>query len=396
MENNNNNVTIQGSSGDNKESLLRFMQDSDCLESLSKWTNEVNVFEVLNISRAEIRHSNMLGWLLNPNENHGLGDTFLYGIISKLSQHIRQPEALLFLSSDLYSFSVFREWNHIDILLVSNQYKLVLAIENKVGSREHNSSGRSESQLVTYKERLLSQFKDYTTMLVYLTPDGDNPSDDDWIVLNYLDVVTILENVYKSKSCSLAGEASLLIRNYIKTIKKNIIMDQELVNLCNSIYNKHRKALDLIFENRDDVISQVSNNCKRILGDTKGVTLDDTSKSKIYVKFRTTGLEQNFGDVDHKYYYYQFEIKDDHITLMLEYHKEKYEELSDEISEKMKRVRSLFGISEKALKKDWVWNRVWTKRTNDLDDEKWIEEMITTLLKKDGTAALVEKMAESL
>ena len=81
---------------------------------------------------------------------------------------------------------------------------------------------------------------------------------------------------------------------------------------------------------------------------------------------------------------------------MLEYHKEKYEELSDEISEKMKRVRSLFGISEKTLKKDWVWNRVWTKRTNDLDDEKWIEEMITTLLKKDGTAALVEKMAESL
>lgn len=73
MENNNNNVTIQGSSSDNKESLLRFMQDSDCLESLSKWTNEVNVFEVLNISRAEIRHSNMLGWLLNPNENRRIG-----------------------------------------------------------------------------------------------------------------------------------------------------------------------------------------------------------------------------------------------------------------------------------------------------------------------------------
>ena len=150
MENNSNNVTIKVSPRDDKESLLRFMQDADCLESLSKWTNELNIFEVLNISRAEIRHSNMLGWLLNPNENHGLGDSFLYGIISKLSQSISHPDALLFLSSDMYSFSVFREWNHVDILLVSNQYKLVLAIENKVGSHEHNSNGRGESQLVTY------------------------------------------------------------------------------------------------------------------------------------------------------------------------------------------------------------------------------------------------------
>lgn len=390
MENNSNNVTIKVSPRDDKESLLRFMQDADCLESLSKWTNELNIFEVLNISRAEIRHSNMLGWLLNPNENHGLGDSFLYGIISKLSQSISHPDALLFLSSDMYSFSVFREWNHVDILLVSNQYKLVLAIENKVGSHEHNSNGRGESQLVTYKERLQSQFKDFKTILVYLTPDGDNPSDDDWIVLNYLDVVTILENVYKSRSCSLAGEASLLISNYINTIKKKVVMDQELVNLCNSIYNKHRKALDLIFENRDDVISQVSNNCKRILGDTKGVMLDDSSKSKIYVKFRTIGLEQYFGNVDHKYYYYQFEIKDDHITLMLEYHKEKDEELSDEISEKMKNVRSLFGIREKKLKKDWVWNRVWTRKTDDMNDEKWIKDMITTILKKDGSNSLME------
>lgn len=167
-------------------------------------------------------------------------------------------------------------------------------------------------------------------------------------------------------------------------------MDQELVNLCNSIYNKHRKALDLIFENRDDTISQVSNNCRRILCDTKGVTLDDSSKSKIYVKFRTIGLEQLFADIDQKYYYYQFEIKDGHITFMLEYHKDKYEELTDEIREKMEKVRLLFVEGETQLKKDWVWNRVWTKRTNNLTDEKWIKEMINTVCKKDGSYSFME------
>ena len=82
--NNNSEMTINS----DKEELLRFMQEADCLESLSKWTNEFNMFDVLKISRTEIRHSNMLGWLLDPNESHGLGDTFLYRVVSKLSQNI--------------------------------------------------------------------------------------------------------------------------------------------------------------------------------------------------------------------------------------------------------------------------------------------------------------------
>lgn len=376
---------------DDKESLLRFLQDADCLDSLSRWTNEFNIFDVLGVSRAEIRHSNMLGWLLDPNENHGLGDSFLYGIISKISQNIGTDNALHFLSSDLCTFNVRREWNHIDILLVSNHSKLVLAIENKVGSHEHNSHGRNESQLVTYKEMIQSQFKDYTRVFVYLTPDGDSPSDDDWVVLNYSDVVNVLENVYNSKSCYLAGEVSLLIKNYINIVKKIIIMDQELVNLCNSIYNKHRRALDLIFENRDDVISQVSNNCRRILSQTNGVMLDDSSRSKVYVKFRTKGLEDHFKNIDPSYYYYQFEIRADFIYLMLEFHKDKYEELTEEISKKMQQAKSLFGEHKKKLKKDWVWNRVWTIRTNDINNEEWIHDKLNLICTKDGTNNMLVK-----
>lgn len=390
MNNITNATSPKGKDNYDKESLLKFMQDADCLESLSRWTSELNMFDVLRISRTEIRHSNMLGWLLDPNENHGLGDSFLYGVISKVSHDMGTDNALQFLSSDLYSFNVRREWNHIDILLVSNQCKLVLAIENKVGSHEHNSNGTSVSQLRTYKDVLQSQFKDYTKAFVYLTPDGDNPSDDDWMVLDYSDVLTVLENVYKSKSCYLSGESSLLIKNYINNIKKNVIMDQELVNLCNSIYNKHRRALDLIFENRDDITSQVSNNCIRILSETNGVLLDDSSRSKVYVKFRTKGLANLFKDIDFSYYYYQFEIRADQIILMLEFHKEKYEELDDEISDKMERAKSFFGVGEKKLKKDWIWNRVWTKRTHDLNNEGWIIEVLKYICEKDGTHKLLE------
>ena len=121
MNNITNATSPKGKDTNDKESLLKFMQDADCLESLSRWTSELNMFDVLRISRTEIRHSNMLGWLLDPNENHGLGDSFLYGVISKVSHDMGTDNALQFLSSDLYSFNVRCEWNHIDILLVSNQ-----------------------------------------------------------------------------------------------------------------------------------------------------------------------------------------------------------------------------------------------------------------------------------
>ena len=62
-----------------KQKLLELMQDNESFEKLSKWSNSVNIFDVLKISRTEIRHSNILGWLLDANENHGIGDSFLGG-----------------------------------------------------------------------------------------------------------------------------------------------------------------------------------------------------------------------------------------------------------------------------------------------------------------------------
>lgn len=64
-----------------EEALQNFLLDIDCLDELLPWTKRFNLFDVLKISRMEIRHSNMLAWLLNPNENHGMGDAFLKAIV---------------------------------------------------------------------------------------------------------------------------------------------------------------------------------------------------------------------------------------------------------------------------------------------------------------------------
>lgn len=228
-----------------QEALHNFLQDIECLDDLNAWTSKLNLFDVLKISRNEIRHSNFLAWLLNPNENHGLGDKYLKGLLSRILKNSnKKNDVLNILLSDFYSFNIYREWKNIDILILSDKEKLAVIIENKVTSNEH------DNQLNRYKKTLEIEYPDYKKIFLYLTPDGLEPSDSDWDILTYTDVVEILENI-KNKN-NLLPDVTLLMNNYIDVIRRDIVQDQNLVEICNKIYNKHKKALDLIYEYRFD------------------------------------------------------------------------------------------------------------------------------------------------
>ena len=184
-------------------------------------------------------------------------------IIRKVSDSFANKDVILrLLTGNLASFSVFRERDNIDILLVSSEFKTIIAIENKIGANEHNYGRTNESQLQKYSDSLNNNYDGYTQIKIYLTPEGDEPTNPDWIVMTYSDILDILESVYNNKANEIGAEASLLIKNYKETIKKNVTMDEELVKLCNEIYNKYKTALDLIFENRDDMTLQINKICK--------------------------------------------------------------------------------------------------------------------------------------
>ena len=91
---------------------------------------------------------------------------------------------------DFYSFAVYREWKYIDLLLVSDTEKILIAIENKIGSHEH------EHQLKRYRRTLETDYPSYKKMLLYLTPEGEDPSDcDNWDVLTYRDIAATLSEL---------------------------------------------------------------------------------------------------------------------------------------------------------------------------------------------------------
>lgn len=213
-----------------EQALQNFLLDIKCLDELLPWTEKFNMFDVLKISRTEIRHSNMLGWLLDANENHGLGDDFLKGILQRIVENDEMGRYDIFkvLLLDFYSFRVLREWKNIDILLISDEEKIVIAIENKVSSHEHSN------QLNRYREILEKDYSGYNRILIYLTPDGEEPSDTvNWDILTYRDVVEVLEEVHSVTK--VHPDVDLMIRNYIDVIRRDIVEDEKLIEICNTL-----------------------------------------------------------------------------------------------------------------------------------------------------------------
>ena len=144
--------------------LRAFLLDIDCLAPLNEWTDTFNLFDVLKIVRTEIRHSNMLSWLLTPYENHGLGDSILKGFIQYVVTNFydeNDPSIFSTLLMDCHDFVIQREWRNIDILATSSEHKFLLAIENKIDSSEH------DDQLNRYKKILDTTYPGYKAMYIY-------------------------------------------------------------------------------------------------------------------------------------------------------------------------------------------------------------------------------------
>lgn len=236
------------------EALAAFLQDLACLDPLKKYTEKVNLFDVLRVSRTEIRHSNFLAWLLDPNANHFLGDKFLRVFFTEVLKKSNSSalETCEILSGDFSDFTVKREEARIDILAYSKSLKIVLCIENKIDAGEH------DNQLQRYYDYIKSKFEGYKLYCVFLSPDGADVSKESdrefWLPMDF-------EVVYKAvaalkDSDETTDDVRFLLNQYYDILTREIMENEQIAEICREIYVKHKMALDLIFENRDDIHRQ--------------------------------------------------------------------------------------------------------------------------------------------
>ena len=238
----------------------------------------------------------MLAWLLDPNENHGIGDLFLRLVLQKLIHNDSNGRYNVFqlLLNDNYSFTVYREWKNIDILLISDENKTLIAFENKIASHEHSN------QLNRYREILQNDFPAYHQIYVFLTPEGEKPSDiENWDVMTYSTVVELLDLVVQRDG--IAPDVMLMLQNYIAILRRDIVDDQQLIEICNKIYNKHRKALDLIYENRFSNASLISDTVRSALtkvAEAGTILFEPARKNNVYIVFYTPEMDKLFPSLE--------------------------------------------------------------------------------------------------
>ncbi|MFB5934813.1 PD-(D/E)XK nuclease family protein [Peribacillus castrilensis] len=216
--------------------------------------HQFNPLKVLRVDQFEIRHSNVLAWLLDPNENHQLGSFFLKKLLSRLvtrNENEDKVEGIDFLTYLYASFSdaeVYREVKtetnrYIDLLVVVPSQKLVLVIENKFHAAE--SHGQLEDYL-TYARNHYEE-NGYSIIPIFLTLTSDAPSFQDYWIMDYHDVLEIITLHIELHREAISDNVYEFLMNYTAVLQEELVQDEEGIQLALDVYQVNQTAIDVLY-----------------------------------------------------------------------------------------------------------------------------------------------------
>ena len=213
---------------------------------ISRTSKKSNIFEILKIKNMEIRHSNFLGWLLDPEESHNLKNEFLKGFVQEGINKNKYTEITV--DIDLIdSVKIEREYKDIDLLIES--HNVVFCIENKIFSNEHSD------QLKKYKKIVQKEFPNKEKVFIYLTPSG-KPSQQEtelYLPISYSIVLDVLKHLNIK---NIDKNAQIYILDYIATLEKDILKNNELKAPLSKLHLEYGKFIKQILEKRNTAQSK--------------------------------------------------------------------------------------------------------------------------------------------
>ena len=210
---------------ENKQQYGRLISNP-AFQQLHHTLMDKTAFQILGVEHKEVPFSQLLGWLLDPNQNHGLGvESLKHFIWVSLRNSNQESGASRFDAVDTDSIAaseieVLTEYSidndrggkrRIDVL-VKCLGKPVLVIECKINAQETNE------QTVDYQLWADAEIEDEAVkpLLIYLTPKEDDlPSSDSFEVMNF-DALSEWLSIIEQKTGDL--RAKFLISELNKTI----------------------------------------------------------------------------------------------------------------------------------------------------------------------------------
>ncbi|MCC7376090.1 MAG: PD-(D/E)XK nuclease family protein [Verrucomicrobiales bacterium] len=239
---------------------------SDELGKLEESIDGFSLFHTLGLESRELAHSQVLAWLLQPDESHGFGDLFLRRWLMRVVRDAESTEpklpsapeieAVEWVQIDVKSEVAMSRENRLDVVATLRERGLhreplwVVAIEVKVDSKEGNN------QLGRYKailERRLPLAE--RRVFVYLTKKDLPPGDSSWTRCGFNTVLETLREGLAQKSEAIGSGPKLLLDNYKSLLEEEFVKNEKIEAAVRNIIKTHGEAVKLILKYKSDPLN---------------------------------------------------------------------------------------------------------------------------------------------
>lgn len=178
----------------------------------------VDLLEVFGISRQEAPHSRFLGWLLNPQESHGLGTAFLDSFL-QLAQETCKQEFEIDLNDVKVELERGTDRGVPDITIIGSNFLCI--VENKILAAE----GQDQTQRYAddaEEERHQRGISPVYLLLVFLSPTGRQPKDRRFHALAYPQLLRLLESLLNKRVSPLV---EIAIRQFAFNLRAKVLYE---------------------------------------------------------------------------------------------------------------------------------------------------------------------------
>ena len=354
-----------------KHLLEDFVVGNPDLTRLETELAQFNLFEAIGVVRSEVRHSDFLAFLLDPSQNHGLGEFFLKSFLQHTLLSARGGDLALnpieVDTWDLGDTEVRREWQNIDILLINQRLGFICLIENKIDAGEHSG------QLKRYRKIIEHNFGGFKILPILLSKEGDDPSDEHYIGIDYSLICQLVEGTLATRKSTLGADVATAIGHYAEMLRRHIVSDSEIIDLAQTIYRKHRQALDIIFEHRPDTQSELSSYLQDLVNATADFVL--LRGSKTYTTFVPKSWDiypqlMHGEDEIGRLLTFEFNNRSDRVVLYLSLRPGELA-VRTEIWNLLEPIRIASKLGKRGMTLNARYNQIWKQQLlskNDLED----------------------------
>ena len=219
------------------EPELKALIDSSEFQAYHRQLNPraFSPFDVLHVADSEIRHSNVLAWLLRPDETHGVGGRFLREFVKYLTRRYdAAPLRCLSGFDDKNNVEIRREDYHeggyADITIGFRTEGVLLIIENKVVGWSPEAERQIEGYRKTFRKKYKGRYEYFPGVLLTTSNspvgnDADHHKGDTSFPLSWEDVREIIQSLLNDRESGNFSDVHVrgFVERYVDVIEEKLI-----------------------------------------------------------------------------------------------------------------------------------------------------------------------------